>query len=419
MKILYLQQQLILPDHHAGNDRCWYFASYWASKGVEVHFISFVPPPLSTAENISKPFSHPGIRVHKVNVPYAHKMSFPQRVKSFLSFAWKAFQIGKTIKNIDLVLAYTAPPSVGEIGRRLANYHKVPFLLEVADVWPDVPIDMGIINNRLVASFLSWRMNLIYQDAHHILAFSEDMKDLIGKHVPRHPSMQVVHNGADPTFFSLERSHPKYPDKVYLLYAGTLGRANGLSQLFDTLTYLPEYVLAKLEVIIVGSGNEEVGLRERAASFSNISFHLSCTRAQISNWLEKADIGLSMFAPFPVLESNGATKFFDYLAAGIPVLLNYQGWQSKYLEKYHCGLSSKQGDLKTFAENLAKLVENVEMRKKMSSNARELAQTTFDRDILAEKMLSLFQSSLRNDRKLSNPGNSLVDRLQNQRRENT
>ncbi|MEL6194712.1 MAG: glycosyltransferase family 4 protein [Bacteroidota bacterium] len=396
MKILYLQQQLILPEFHSGNDRCWYFARYWAGKGVEVHFISFVPPPLSSSEPSSIALSYPNIHVHLVEVPYAHKMSFPQRIKAFLTFAWKAFQIGKTIKGIDLVLAYTAPPSVGEIGRRLAKHHKVPFLLEVADVWPDVPIGMGIIKNSLMASFLSWRMNLIYRDAQHILAFSENMKKMISKHVPQHPSIQVIHNGADPSFFVLERSRTRQREKVSLLYTGTLGRANGLSQLFDALAILPEKVLAKLEIIIVGSGNEEFEVKIKAASFSNVSFHTSCTRAQISDWLAKADIGVSMFAPFPVLESNGATKFFDYLAAGIPVLINYQGWQSEYLTKYTCGLSSKQGDLKTFTKNLAELVENADVREMMSRNARKLAQDTFDRDLLAEKVFSLFQSTLRN-----------------------
>ncbi|MEM7511802.1 MAG: glycosyltransferase family 4 protein [Bacteroidota bacterium] len=395
MKILYLQQQLILPEFHSGNDRCWYFARYWADKGVEVHFISFVPPPLSSSELSSIALSYPNIHVHQVEVPYAHKMSFSQRIKAFLTFAWKAFQIGKTIKDIDLVLAYTAPPSVGEVGRRLANYHKVPFILEVADVWPDVPIGMGIIKNRLLASFLSWRMNLIYRDARHILAFSEDMKEMISKHVPQHPSIQVVHNGSDPSFFLLERTQSKHQEKVSLLYTGTMGRANGLSQLFDALALLPEKVLAMLEVVIVGSGNEEEEVKEKAVSFSNVSFHTSCTRAQISDWLAKADIGVSIFTPFPVLESNGATKFFDYLAAGIPVLINYQGWQSEYLQEHKCGLASKQGDLKAFTENLAELVENVEMRELMSRNARKLAQDTFDRDLLAGRMLSLFHSTLK------------------------
>ena len=329
-----------------------------------------------------------------MEVPYAHKMSFPQRIKAFLSFAWKAYQIGKTIENIDLVLAYTAPPSVGEIGRRLAKYHKVPFLLEVADVWPDVPIGMEIIKNQLLASFLSWRMNLIYRAARHVLAFSEDMKKMISKHVPNHPSIHVIHNGSDPSFFHLENSHPKSTEKVSLLYAGTLGRANGLSQLFDALDFLSEKTLAKLDIIIVGSGNEEQEVKERATSFRNISFHPSCTRAQMSGWLRQADIGLSMFAAYPVLESNGATKFFDYLAAGIPVLINHKGWQSEYLETYNCGLSSNQGDVEALAKNLTELIENGDIRERMGHNARQLAQTTFDRNLLAEKMLSLFQTAL-------------------------
>ncbi|MEM6764738.1 MAG: glycosyltransferase family 4 protein [Bacteroidota bacterium] len=395
MKILYLQQQLIISDIHAGNDRCIYFASRWAREGIEVHFISTIPPTLHADQDPTPPHI-PGVNIHRVETAYAHSMGFLRRILSFLSFSWKAWRIGKTLKDIDLVLAYTAPPTVAEIGRRLAAYHHVPFYLEVADVWPDVPIGMGLLPFPPLANYLLKRMNRIYGEANCVFTFSEDMRNMILEHVPTHTCVEVIHNGADPKFYEIPQKRSE-TTPVRLLYIGTLGMANQLTQLVDTLKLIPEEVRERLEILVVGSGNEEKALQDKAAAFSNIYLYPSCTRAEVHTWLEKADIGLSMFAPYPILASNSATKFFDYLAAGLPVLLNYEGWQATYLNEYQCGLPSPQGDPQALADNLQQLVLQPELRKRMGENSRRLAQQKFDRDKLAAFMLENMKPGIKDE----------------------
>ena len=51
--------------------------------------------------------------------------------------------------------------------------------------------------------------------------------------------------------------------------------------------------------------------------------------------LSAATIVSSLFIDLPEMENNSANKFFDGLAAGKPLMLNYGGWQSKLIKKNH------------------------------------------------------------------------------------
>ena len=113
---------------------------------------------------------------------------------------------------------------------------------------------------------------------------------------------------------------------------------------------------------------------------------------KLESFLSDADIGLVCIAPYPVLEANGSTKAFEYMAAGIPLVLNYEGWLANYLEEYNCGLSAPLGHVESFARQINQLILNPDRRQEMGHNARKLAEKRFDRQMLAQKMLDIFEA---------------------------
>ena len=185
MRVLYLQQELIMPGAR-GNGRCWEMAQRWTAEGHQVTFVSSLS---GTAENRNvelqkstgrhQVIEQAGITIHAVDVAFSHMMSFRRRVWSFIEFYRKAFRVAKQIDDFDLIIAYTAPLSVAALGHRLARYHGKPFCLEVADVWPDVPIGMGIIKNPLLIRWINKRTNAIYRAAAKIFPYTEGMRDQI------------------------------------------------------------------------------------------------------------------------------------------------------------------------------------------------------------------------------------------------
>ncbi|MEL7534393.1 MAG: glycosyltransferase family 4 protein [Bacteroidota bacterium] len=395
MRLLYLQQLLVLPQC-PGNPRCFEFARYWTQAGHEVHFVSStagIPRnhPVWRDKQTDGSYLYEGIYFHFFPIDYNHLWSFSKRIQSFYRFYRAVWSQSSHWQGFDRLIAYSAPLSVGELGRRLSQYLDIPFVFEVADVWPDVPIEMGIIPRGPWRAWLHRRTLKIYAQAGAIAAFSEGMKKQILQHGVAPERIHVIHNGTNFAQFSNRERSPSANDKIRLIYTGTIGIANHITQIAQAAKQLWEEGEDQIEFIIIGSGNDAPQLKAflEQHSLPNFSWKPQVSKEEALKALHRADIGLSSFAPFPVLEANSATKFYDYLAAGLPLIINYQGWQAEYLMQYQCGLSSPQGDSQAFLTNIKKLAEDQALRTQMGLNAQKLAKAKFDRAQLAQRMLAL------------------------------
>ena len=399
MHILYIQQILNFPET-SGNCRTYEMAREFVQQGHKVTLLTSSTTFTSIPESFegalqSFPFKvqRDGIELLVVGGDYSHFLGFFKRIKSFLSFWVRALKAGKSLSEVDRVLAYSPPLTVGFLGAKLARYHKVPLILEVADVWPDVPIGMNIIRNPVISAVLRRYAKRLYHRAKLILPYSEGMKtQLMDYGIPSN-SVRVVHNGANLRDWPIASPALRKGERIRILYAGTIGQANGVNQLIDAAALLNSWNLPPYQLIIIGHGNRETAVKSYAkiSDVPQVIFYPWMKRSQLRSWFASAHIGVISFAPYSVLEANGATKFFDYLANGLPTVLNYQGWQAEYLQTYSCGLSSPQGDLEGFCKNIQHLMKNPYSRNEMSENARLLAREKFDRKLLANKTLGLIE----------------------------
>ena len=395
MHILYIQQILNFPEA-SGNCRTYEVAREFVKQGHKVTILTssatFAPESFEESPQ-SFPYSlqREGIELLVLSGKYSHFLGFFKRIQSFLSFFFRALKAGKSLSEIDRVLAYSPPLTVGFLGEKLARYHKVPLILEVADVWPDVPIGMEIIQNPVFSNVLKRLAKRLYQKAQLILPYSEGMKTQLMEYEVPSKKIHVVHNGVNLREWPLASPSLRDGDRIRIVYAGTIGQANGVDQLIDAAVLLNSWDLPPYQLIIIGEGNREEAVKAYAqiSHVPQVIFYPWMKRSQLRSWFASAHIGVISFAPFSVLEANGATKFFDYLANGLPVVINYQGWQAEYLESYCCGLSSPQGDMEGFCKNIQHLMKSPSIRREMSKNARLLAREKFDRNALANNTLNL------------------------------
>ena len=284
---------------------------------------------------------------------------------------------------------------MAELGRWLSRKLGLPFYLEVADVWPEVPIGMGVIRSKSLARMLLRRSQRIYQEARLIFPYSPGMAQQIQAHGIDGEKVRVVYNGADlARVHFVPRSHRA---SLKLIYTGTIGLANDLTQVMDALDHLERSGFQAWSFTVIGQGNDSnrVQAHTRALGLSRVAFRPRLSREEAVQLLAEADVGVVSFAPYPVLEANSATKFFDYLAAGLPVLINYRGWQADFLTKWEAGLSADQGDTEGLAKAILSLAQNPLRRKSMGENGRRLAEEHFDRKNMAQALLSSIEHDLR------------------------
>ena len=73
------------------------------------------------------------------------------------------------------------------------------------------------------------------------------------------------------------------------------------------------------------------------------------------------------------MQNNSANKFFDALAAGKPIIINYGGWQADLLRKTKAGLVVPSDDPRTAAEQLNTLISDQAALRKMGTASKHLA----------------------------------------------
>jgi glycosyltransferase involved in cell wall biosynthesis len=399
MHILYIHQYFC-PPGGSGNDRSLELARIWTQSGHRVTVLTstaYFPASLRFSGS-RKLFEVDGISVLALNVPYSQTMRYPARVAAFLKFYLKAIKRAGSLPRPDIIYASSTPPTVGEMGRRLARRWHVPFVFETVDVWPDVPIGMGILHNRMVERWVTHQVDRIYRDADLVVALSEGMKAQIVRHHVPEQKVVVAYNGTNLQAFPYV-VRPGRPE-LNVIYAGTVGIANDVSVLADLSLLLEKRGVYGVRFTVLGSGNDLSRVKRKVAALgrTNIHFVQSVPKQEVAGHFSQADAGMVTFAPYKVLEANSANKFFDYLASGLPVILNYEGWQAEYLRRHGCGLASPMGDLDALADNVTTLLCQPARRISMGANARKLAEECFDRHRIAADLLRMLEELVCNRR---------------------
>ena len=95
----------------------------------------------------------------------------------------------------------------------------------------------------------------------------------------------------------------------------------------------------------MGQGKLKQHLIDRSSEecLDNVIFHDPVDKRTLAGLMNTTDIGLQILANVPSFYyGTSPNKFFDYIAAGLPVLNNYPGWLSDLINDNDCGFSTLQ-----------------------------------------------------------------------------
>lgn len=389
--------QHFCPPGGFGNNRSFEIAKHLSTLG---HHVTILTGSGNYAEQPKKIFTRThieGLQIDCIRVPYNHHMSYTGRVWSFvLFFILSCSNAWKYKKNIDVIYAISTPLSVGVIGLWFQKIVNKPMFFEIGDLWPDVPVQMGILKNKLFVRFLYALEKRIYTKSKHIVLLAAGMKEyLLKKNIPAE-KMTVLYNGTNIEQFipasdkaSLRKQYNIPTDAFVVLYAGTMGIANGLEFFVDTAAHLQQKENSRIQFYFIGNGNRLDALKfyVESKNIQNCSFIESLPKTHVVDYFKLADVGIVSFDAYKILETNSANKYYDYLASGLPVLINYEGWQKTVLEKNGCGFSVSTPAMA--ADTLLNLSTDAALYQRMSLQARLLAEKEYDRKTIATQLSKL------------------------------
>lgn len=140
----------------------------------------------------------------------------------------------------------------------------------------------------------------------------------------------------------------------------------------------------------MGDGKLKPALQERARveKLDNVIFLPPVPKHRVAGLMAAADVGMQILANVPAFYyGTSPNKFFDYIAAGLPVLNNYPGWLADLIREHDCGFVVPPEDPVAFADALEQAAADQERLQEMGRRARQLAEKEFDRDKLAARFV--------------------------------
>ncbi len=404
MRIVYFHQYFSTPEGSSGT-RSYEMARRAIDRGHTVLMVCGSAARGHTG--VSGPFRNgrrrgvvDGIDVLEFDLDYSNRDGFIKRTAIFLRFALRSIGVSLT-EPYDLIFATTTPLTAGIPGIAARWVRGKPFVFEVRDLWPELPRAMGVIRNPVVL----WAMSVLewasYRSARRLVALAPGIVEGIARRGVDRSRIVLIPNGSDFTVFTAGDA-PWRPAGVasgdlMAVFAGAHGIANGLDALLDAAIELQRRGRADIKIVLIGDGQLKPHLQRRAETegLANVIFHEPVSKTRLAGLIAEAHVGLQILDNVPAFyDGTSPNKFFDYLSAGLPVLINYPGWLAGLVEEHGCGYAVPPADPGAFADALMHAADHREALPLMGQRALALARSRFDRGVLANAFVDWLEGSV-------------------------
>jgi glycosyltransferase involved in cell wall biosynthesis len=339
-----------------------------------------------------------GIEVVRTGVIPRPTRRVSERLLNYISYALSAILAGLRGPKPDLILG-SSPPLLGAwAGSVVARLRRVPFVFEVRDLWPESIEQAG---NAFARGFVGMIRRLVvrlYRRSQHIVVVAEPFQlHLEQAYGVQANKISVIPNGVefsivDPATFDSQsvRKHYGFSDETIVAYVGGLGVAHGLMTMIDSAERLCGH--DDILFVLVGDGPQRHELEQavRDRCLSNVHFVGRKTWEEGLGILRAADISLVLLRRLEVFRTVIPTKLLEGMAMMRPIVLGVRGEAERILCEAKAGIVVEPEDAGALAAAISYLHEHRDEAERFGVQGREYVQEFFDREVMAQRMLSLF-----------------------------
>lgn len=373
MRVLMLTQYFP-PEIGATQTRLDTFAAGLARRGHDVEVVCEVPnhPQGIVREGYGRRFvesrRRDGFVTRYVWVRTAPVKTTAARLAFYGSYAAMATAVGSITRRPDVVFASSPPLPVAAAASLVAVRHRVPWVMDVRDLWPEAAVAMGELrpgNALRVAAALE---GALYRSATAITAVTGPFRDSIARMADA-SKIHLLPNGT--TRFWLEGSEVSADrgglglpeDRFLWTYAGNVGGAQGLEVAIDAAKRLGD----GFQLLILGDGPVRYSLERRAggAPPGSIVFRDQVSQVEARLHLRSSDALLVPLASDPALASFVPSKLFDCCAVGRPVIVSAAGEPQRLVREAAAALAVPPGDAEALAGAVERLAAEGVLRQRL------------------------------------------------------
>ncbi|MEA9601201.1 glycosyltransferase family 4 protein [Polynucleobacter sp. MG-28-Ekke-A2] len=306
--------------------------------------------------------------------------------------------ITKQLTSPDVIIGSSVHPLAALAGMILARRHRVPFIFEVRDLWPQTLIDMGRLKESSALTWVLRKMELLlYKRAARVVVLLPRAWEYIAPLGISKRKIIWVPNGVDLAMFP-QPADPLSSDAFSLMYFGSHGQANGLDNILRAMKLVQESPDGhSISLRMIGDGPLKLALMalSNELSLKNVIFEPPISKNQIPSLAAEAHAFIFNLIDAPVFKYGiSSNKLFDYMVTERPIIFSCNSTNNPISEA-HAGLTVSADNPKALARAILKIATTpLEERKNMGRSGRNYVEKNHGFAQLSEKLAAVLNEVL-------------------------
>ncbi len=335
------------------------------------------------------------LTIHRMHL-YREGKGFVGRAIRYLLFSIECFWKAATVP-ADFIFTGSGPPTQGVVVGLAKKVSGKKVIYNLQDIFPDSLVTSGICGENSFLMKIGHAMeNFTYRNADHIITITDDMKaNIMKKGVPE-DKISVVRNWIDTDKVkhisredNLLFDELKLPrDGFYVVYAGNLGKVQGVDVILKTASLMKNY--KNIKFVIFGNGSEEDSLKKivRDKHLDNVLMLPLQPIERASEVYSMADVSIISCTP-GTGGSGMPSKTWTIMAAGVPIIASFDmpSEMERTIEEAECGFCTRAGDENELTEKIIRVFGDSRLKKCLGQNARRYAEKNVSKAEAVEKYI--------------------------------
>ena len=335
------------------------------------------------------------ITVHRSWIYPSPKGSFWRRLISYFSFTFSAFYSVVKSKKADVIICNSPPLFLGITGYIASKMKKAKFVFNIADIWPESAVELGIVKNKTFIRFAERLEMFLYRKSWKLAAATEGIQSYLIKKGKPESDVFLLPNGVNTESFQPEAPSETWTNKLNLTnktvftFAGRLGYAQGLDSILKAAKIVQEKD-STIQFLLVGDGPEKQNLVDlsRELGLTNTLFHDSVPVTEMPKVFSVTDYSIVSLRNLELFKGARPSKIFPALSTATPVLYCGAGESAQFLENEKCGIIAEPENVEDIAMKILESASLPEVEKKrLGNNGRQFVLREYSWQTIVDDLL--------------------------------
>ena len=293
-----------------------------------------------------------------------------------------------SITKHDLILVTSPPYLMTLFCVAMARIKRVPYVVDIRDLYPDVYFSAGVLSEENVIGVLLRNFEIkLYSKAFIVTTATKSYVEHIRNSITMDHSVLLLRNGYSKNV--IKEVENKY-NTFTLIYHGNLGKFQDVELLLRLAERFTKSDLG-IEILIIGSGSKDHLIK--SSDLKNIKFFGHLDMKEVYHIIPRAHLGLSLRTDDKVSRGAFPVKIYEYIAFGIPMIVTPISEAGRFMEKYGIGYQYRPDQENDIYSKIIELRKNISTLKRLSENTHAL-KDKFSREKISADFVEILEEKI-------------------------